>query len=192
MQALEARAEKLVAQALEGGASVAKLISAEDVFVAPWVRQKCQWGCRHFGKRFTCPPYAPSPEETAETLKMYQRALLVGFYDLRRDEMQETPRRLDIHRLLYELERTAFLEGYHKALSYGAGPCRLCPECPAEKLENPSLFYTKECKVPKEARPSMEAAGMDVYATAHRAGFELHVVRERSDPYNSFGLVLLE
>ncbi len=192
MKALETGAEPLIARALENGASVAKVISPKDVFVAPWVKQKCQFGCRHYGNRFTCPPFAPTPEETGETLGRYEQALLVGYYNLKREAAGEEAKRRDIHQLLYDLERDAFLGGYHKAFFYGAGPCRLCPECPAAKIENPGMFHKKECKFPKEARPSMEAAGMDVYATVHRAGFDLHVVREHSDPYNCFGLVLLE
>jgi len=38
----------------------------------------------------------------------------------------------------------------------------------------------------------MEAVGIDVYSTARRAGFEIHVVREKSEPFKSFGLLLLE
>ncbi|MDO8635308.1 MAG: hypothetical protein Q7R34_03555 [Dehalococcoidia bacterium] len=34
--------------------------------------------------------------------------------------------------------------------------------------------------------------GIDVYQTVRQAGFEIHVVREKSEPYTSFGLVLLE
>ena len=66
------------------------------------------------------------------------------------------------------------------------------PSVPAEKLENPSLFNKKNCLNPKMARPSMEAAGIDVYQTARQAGFEIHVVRDKKEPFNVFGLVLLE
>ena len=192
MQSTEQAGKKLIDQAIQGGATAAKVINASDVFVAQWVRHKCQFGCRHFAKRFTCPPYAPTPEETADTLKQYQRALLVEFRNRHIDDTQEGPNRISIHRLLFELERQAFLDGFYRAIAYAAGPCRLCPECPAEKLENPSLFLKKACLNPKMARPSMEAAGIDVYQTVRQAGFEIHVVREKSEPYTSFGLVLLE
>lgn len=182
---------KLVEQALENGATGAKVIPASGVAVAQWVRHKCQFGCRHFGKRFTCPPYAPSPQETADTLRNYQQALLVEFRGRRIGDYEEGNRN-SIHKLLFELERQAFLDGCHGAIAYTAGPCRLCKECPAEKLEEASLFHKKDCLNPKMARPSMEAAGIDVYKTVRQAGFEIHVVREKGEPYTSFGLVMLE
>ena len=178
--------------ALEGGATAVKLVSPQDVVVAQWVRNKCQFGCRHFGKRFTCPPYAPTPKDTAENLQGYHQALLVEFGGMHRDKLKDEPGRSMVHNVLYAMERTAFLAGYEKAYCYKAGPCVLCPDCPAEKLENPNLFLKKECKRPKEARPAMEAAGIDVFSTVRQAGFELHVVRDKSETFKSFGLVLLE
>ena len=50
--------EKIV---VEGGATAVKLIRPQDMIVEQWVRNKCQVGCRHFGKRFYCPPLLPNP-----------------------------------------------------------------------------------------------------------------------------------
>ena len=192
MQAMEMVSKRLIEQATQGGATAAKVINASDVFVAQWVRHKCQFGCRHFGQLFTCPPYAPTPQETADTVKQYRQALLVEFRNRHIDDPEDGPKRDLIHHLLYELERQAFLDGFYKATAYAAGRCRLCPECPAEKLENPSLFNKKSCLNPKMARPSMEAAGIDVYKTARQVGFEIHVVLDKKDPFTVFGIVLLE
>jgi len=184
--------KRLIEQAIQGGATAAKIIKASEIFVAQWVRHKCQFGCKHFGQRFTCPPYAPSPQETADTIKQYQTALLVEFRNRHIDDPEVGPKRDLIHHLLYELERQAFLDGFYKATAYAAGRCRLCPECPAEKLENPSLFDKKNCLNQKMARPAMEASGIDVYRTARQAGFEIHVVRDKKEAFTAFGIVLLE
>jgi len=190
MQTLESVIKEVESIALAEGASTVKQIDPKDVVVAQWVRNKCQFGCQYFGKRFTCPPYAPTPDETLTSLKSYHRALLVEFPPRYISQMQSGKDM--IHNALSRMERTAFLSGYERAFGYKAGPCRLCKECPAEKLESPNLFCKKECKYPKEARPSMEAAGIDVYSTAHQAGFELNVVRSREEPFKSFGLLMLE
>jgi len=193
MPSTEQADKKLIDQAIQGGATAAKIISANRVVIAQWVRHKCQFGCRMFAKRFTCPPYVPSPVETVETVKSYQRALLVEFRDRHFENLGvHTPNHSIVHRTMYNLERQAFLDGLYRATAYAAGPCHLCPECPAEKLEKPSLFNKKDCLNSKMARPSMEAAGIDVYQTVRQAGFEIHVVLEKSEPYTSFGLVLLE
>lgn len=81
-----------------------------------------------------------------------------------------------------KLEREVFLAGYYKALGLGSGPCQLCAEC----------AFELGCRHPDEARPAMEACGIDVYATARKHGFTIDVVRSRRDPQHYFGLVLIE
>ncbi len=54
--------------ALEFGALDAKIINASDIAVGNWVRLKCQYGCNGYGKKLTCPPYSPRPEETRKML----------------------------------------------------------------------------------------------------------------------------
>ncbi len=78
------------------------------------------------------------------------------------------------------VEREAFLAGYYKAFAMGEGPCRLCEVCSLER-----------CVHPQEARPSMEACGIDVFATAHNLGCPIHTLRDRDEPRNLYGLLLL-
>ena len=60
------------------------------------------------------------------------------------------------------------------------------------------VIYCKECNLSGscqhglEARPSMEACGIDVFKTARDNGFPIEVVRTRDDEMNIFGLVLVE
>jgi len=70
--------EKLIRLAKERGAH-AQEIAPEDIVVAHWVRFKCRYGCKGYGKHFGCPPYAPSPEETWKMIGEYTTALLVRF-----------------------------------------------------------------------------------------------------------------
>ena len=125
----------LMKSAKEKGASSAKLIPAKDIFVEDYVRLKCKFGCIWFGKRFTCPPYSPTPNETRKILRSYSKALLIEFTGLRDREGQS-----EVNEIMYELEREAFLNGLHKTFAYVAGPCRVCETCPAESVENPSEF----------------------------------------------------
>ena len=80
------------------------------------------------------------------------------------------------------LEIEIFLAGYYKAWSMGSGPCDLCKEC----------NLSGSCKHGLEARPSMEACGIDVFKTARDNGFPIEVVRTRDEEKNIFGLVLVE
>jgi len=83
---------------------------------------------------------------------------------------------------LLELEKEAFLFGYYKAFSMGSGPCHLCDECNLEEA----------CLHPREARPSMEACGIDVFKTARTAGYPIEVVKDHTCPQNYYALLLLE
>ena len=182
--------EKIVAMlnksAKERGANSTKLVPAKDVVVEDFVRLKCKYGCGNFAKRFTCPPYTPTADDTKKLLKSYRWALLLEFTDLKQKEMQR-----GLHELMYGLEREAFLSGLHKAFAYVAGPCRICKTCPAESVENPNEFSRRDCKSPGKARPSMEACGIDVFQTARKAGLKINAVKE-GESFKSFGLLLLE
>ncbi|MFP3872520.1 MAG: DUF2284 domain-containing protein [Candidatus Natronoplasma sp.] len=164
--------DDLIERVVEMGAEEAKVISPENVFTAEWVRLKCQFGCGGYGKRLTCPPYSPTPEQTERALMDYEKALLIHFPS-------------DVEHLktaMADLEREAFLSGYYKAFAMGAGPCYLCEECEVES----------GCVYPHKARPAMEACGIDVYRTAREAGFTIEVVEDHCCTQNYYGLLLLE
>jgi predicted metal-binding protein len=86
----------------------------------------------------------------------------------------------EIHCLIPTLEHDIFLDGFHKAFGMGAGPCQLCKSC------------AKSCRHPEKTRPSMEACGIDVYATVRTNGYPIQVVKNESCKANYYGLVLIE
>ncbi|MBU2600708.1 MAG: hypothetical protein KKA32_00835 [Actinobacteria bacterium] len=145
-------------------------ISPEDVTTAPWVEVKCRFGCAGYGTGGQCPPRSPRADETRTVLASYTQALLV----------EGEPPTAEFHRRMLALERAAFLGGAPQALAFVAGPCRLCPDCDPD-----------ECRHPAEARPSMEAGGMDVYATAATVGWRLEPVPDRESPATYVGLLLV-
>lgn len=178
---------KISQSALDKGASSVKLIKAEDIIVENWVRQKCQYGCSGYARYFSCPPYSPTPEETKKRLQEYNLALLIEFSKLKAKEKQP-----DVHEIMYELEREAFLSGFYKAFAYAAGPCRLCKICPASEIENPNEYSKKNCINPSKARPSMEACGINVFQTVRKANYKIDVVRSFDDCFSRFGLLLID
>jgi predicted metal-binding protein len=170
--------EGYVQKALGGGASYCKVIPASKVVTSEWVRLKCQFGCDAYGKRRTCPPLSPSPFVTRRMLKDFSGAIFVAFRVP--DGGVERRLRRKGRRLLASLERELFLDGYYSAFAMGFGPCNICPSCD----------LSADCKYPEIARPSMEACGIDVYATARGAGFPLRVVRTYEEGCSLCGLVL--
>jgi predicted metal-binding protein len=163
--------EPFCQMAKDMGATGAKVISPQNVVTAAWVRLKCQYGCGGYGKRLTCPPYSPTPEETRKILDSYKHAIL-----LRGDSNAEAS---DV---AVKLEREIFLRGYYKAFAMGSGPCKHCQQCDTSKL----------CNHPYKARPAMEASGIDVFHTARSSGFSIDVVTSHEQKGDYYGLVLID
>ena len=164
-------ADTFVKRAVELGATDAKVVSTSQVFTGEWVRQKCRYGCGAYASSRNCPPHSPTPAQTRKVLDEYDAAILI-----------HGDRTTDIRSVVVKLEREVFLAGHYKAFGYACGPCHLCEECSIDGA----------CLQPHEARPAMEACGIDVFATARAAGFPIQVVTDHDCEQNYYGLVLVE
>lgn len=162
--------QRLVDRAVEMGALEAKPIEPASVVTAEWVRWKCRFGCGGYGSSLCCPPHSPTPAETRRLLDCYTRAILVHCKPGTR-----------VKPIVAALEREAFLAGYYRAFALGEGPCHLCEECNLER-----------CIHAREARPAMEACGIDVFATVRANGYPIEVVTDRSCDQNYYGLLLVD
>lgn len=162
--------DRLLMLAHELGADSAKVIDPATVVTAPWPAIKCQFGCQKYGTCAICPPRTPKYTETREILNCYHKAILFRCHH----EEEPSP-------IAAELERQAFLSGFYKALGFGGGPCHVCKKCNPDK-----------CNFPAKSAPSMESCGVDVFATVRANGYEINTIREKDEPQNYFGLLLLE
>ena len=169
-QTAELSEERIAQMARDLGALDAKVVPASTVETAQWVRWKCRFGCGGFGATLMCPPHSPTPEQTRAVIDSYQRAVLF-------EAAHGEPKRIAV-----ALERELFLAGCYKAFGLGSGPCHLCEKCALDE----------GCRHPHDARPSMEACGIDVFATARKHGFTINVVRDHDDAQHYFGLVLID
>lgn len=180
-----------------------KPISAEKIVVADWVRFKCRYGCRAYGKHLCCPPYVPTPEEMRKVVTEYSTAILAKFETAPGpgNDPKHTHHYLwnsvtYLHKTIYELEKKAFLSGYYKALGFYAMPCTLCETCVIEeklaKGEDARPLDTFKCRHKDIMRPSMEACGVDVFKTLEIAGYSPQVLKSYSESLALFGMVLLE
>jgi predicted metal-binding protein len=117
-------------------------------------------------------------------LSCYQRAIL---FHLELPRIQGESRKKNFASFveaMVKLEGEMFKDGYYKALAILAGPCELCEECAKPKGE--------PCKFGQMARPSMEACGIDVYATARGNGFPIQPLHEKGETQNDYCLLLVD
>jgi predicted metal-binding protein len=146
-------------------------IDTQDIVTAEWVVDHCRFGCSSYGSK-CCPPNSPTQEETKTLFQEYSKAYLI----------EGQPPGRDFQRHMLHVEKIAFKQGFYKAFVYWAGPCDLCSEClpPAPPLK---------CTA---TRPSMESAGIDVFATVSKQGITLRTLNARNQYVKYFGLLLLE
>jgi predicted metal-binding protein len=169
-----------VKKAKSMGVSRAKIIDAKNVVVGNRVRLKCVYGCDNYGRWLTCPPHTPTPDYTREMLGEYSKGLLMQIENISFTEQKEIG--VKFSAIVTNLEREIFLDGYYKVLGMVSGTCKLCRICDTMKT----------CKHPYEARPSIEACGIDVYQTARNSGFTLEVVKSKDSLFSRVGLLLIE
>lgn len=163
--------EFLIERAKELGAYDAKIIDTSDIVTGEWVRLKCQYGCKNYNTRLTCPPYSPTPSQMQKILDEYSTALLIcDLVDHR------TPH------ISYVLEKEISLWDYYKAYGMANGRCTLCK----------NKCHIEACVHPEEARPSIEASGIDVVGTVRNCGFDLQVNVDGVDKTCFYSILLIE
>ena len=167
------KSEKYVALAKEMGAKNAIEFNIEDIAFDSRVVLKCIFGCGDFGKAHTC-PYQRSPlsmKEYQEIFERYSWGIVIGCADKKTSQ-----------KISFEIERTAFLDGYYFAFSLS--DCGLCKEC--------SKVNGEECRIPQKARPAFHAVGIDVFKTVNKLGLPLQVAQTRDDETNWYSAVFFE
>ena len=186
----------------------AKIIPVEKIVIEDRVVLKCKMGCEKYGKTLACPPYAPSPEEFRKIVSEYHYALFMKFksqaegdaelikYLTKTDDPTVPPEmktkvehfwsvwKDDMKKLLgtiIELEKAAAERGYLLAIGLVSGSCQLCEKCNLEK---------GLCVHPTMRRYSEEGVGVNVKATAEKAGLKFTLPFEKNP--ETFALLLID
>ncbi len=184
-------------QAIELGATDAKIISTDMILIDERARAKCLYPkCSMYGTNAQCPPHAIDLEQTRRIVNKFHYALFIRF-QVPSGEMIDMKgimaSHIKMHEIVSKIEAEAFYDGYHFALGFGCGPCKalFCnnKECSA-------LRIGQGCRHPLKARGSMEGVGMDVYTMAARAGWDVYPIGASVSPQDvpfgaTYGLVLI-
>ena len=178
--------------ALQLGADDAKIIPVGEICVEDRVVLKCRAGCIAYGKKLTCPPNVPTPDEFRKILAEYRYALLVRFISpavadpdiicsiyrnwLDPDAPAEKKEKAEtfwkdlftgtntFSPVMLELEKTAFNAGYTFALAFMSGSCRLCETC---NVKGGTCIHPTRARIPEHA------VGINMKKTAERAGMPI-------------------
>jgi len=161
LEKLDHSMKQLQSEAIQLGATKAKVIPLSSIVIDERVRLKCLIPlCDKYNQNLMCPPNLPSVEEFRRSLKKYSKALYVQLAFEKKGKVSKTEIRrygLRLHKIIHELERKALSLGYPLAAGLIGGSCKLCRKC---------VGPAGLCKHPLMARPSMEGMGIDVIRTA--------------------------
>ena len=159
-----------------------KWIDPKEIVVSQWVRMKCIFGCNEYGKNASCPPNTPSIPECERFFREYSEAAVFHFSKQLDDpeDRHEWTRQINID--LLELERQVFISGYQKAFLLSMDSCCLCKSCTDNRTK---------CKRPKEARPTPESMGMDVFQTVRKIGYTIEVLSDYEKCMNRYAFLMV-
>ncbi len=160
-----------------------KWIDPKNIVVSQWVRIKCMFGCKEYGKNASCPPNTLSKDECKSFFNEYDEGVVFHFAEKfeRPEERHDWSRK--INEKLLRLEREVFLANNPKAFLLFMDSCNLCDNCARER----SL-----CKNKMSARPTLEAMAVDVFSTVSQLGYPIKVLQDYSETMNRYAFLLLK
>ena len=177
-------------KAIELGASAAKIIPTSYVVVQERVWMKCLVPrCRGAGNSPYCPPNTPQPDFMRKVFSQYQWSVVfksnmepvenyIPTSEIHRKEIEPRLRKRGFGHgktleIVGRLESYAQSKGYDLAMGFSAGRCTaiLCDGAPCAVMQNES------CRHPLQARPSMEAVGIDAFDLANKVGWDAYMIR---------------
>lgn len=160
-----------------------KWINSQQIVIAQWIRFRCMFGCRNYGKQGTCPPNMPPIQECERMISEYNHVAVFHFQKSFEKLEEYRPWSKDTVSRLVKLERELFLSGYYKTLLLSFDACMLCDACAGNR---------SECRHPTISRPGADALGIDVYATVRNIGYPIQVVKDYKDITNRYAFMLIE
>lgn len=194
--------EKLRQRTIELGATDAKIITTDMIIIDERVRAKCIYPkCGYYGTSAHCPPHAMDLEQVRKIVNNFRYAIFSMIRAAPEEILRRTVKgkippaysQIKNYEIVSKIEAEAFYAGYHLAMGFANGPCKLvfCPnnECAA-------LITGQACRHPLRGRSSMEGVGMDAYIMATRVGWDIYPMGKSMEPSEvpfgtRLGLVLI-
>lgn len=144
--------KSLLKRARQLGALEAKLVGTDQLVFDPRSYLKCRFGCKRWGRFWTCPPNLDlSPEMFDKAFARYKKAIIIKSADPKVGQ--------DV---ALAIEKEAMLS-HGCQYAFAMALCVQCEEC----------AYPEPCLFPHLARPAMDAYGVDIGKTVESLGFKV-------------------
>ena len=145
-------------------------INPEDIIFEENVKMNCFY-CGRYGNNWRCPPNLPNinyPKMFSEFDEGLFVALTYDIVDKVSYEEIRSESSVTLHKLILTLEKWMWNHNASNAISFIAGSCKLCRGgCGKDKCNNPYM-----------SRSPLEATGVNVIKSAHKAGIDVRFPTE--------------
>ena len=160
-----------------------KWIDPQKIVISQWVRMKCIFGCKEYGRTASCPPDTLPVSECEKFFKEYHLAVVFHFEKkvVKPEDRFAWTRKVNLK--LLKLEKEVFLSGYEKAFPLFMDSCYICKECSGKR---------EACKEPKIARPTLEAMAVDVFSTVRKIRYPIEVLSDYGQAMNRYAFLLID
>jgi len=143
--------------------------------------------CGYYGKNPYCPPNGPDPEFMRRALGRYRWAILYAIEVLPVADFSDRTVQQKAGRewarknmeIAGRIETLAFGNGYRLAAGFSQSSCRAVLCGPEDECQ---VLGGKRCAHALKSRPSLEAAGVDVFRLVTRAGWDIYPIYRSVDP----------
>lgn len=160
-----------------------KWVDPKNIVISQWVRMKCTFGCKEYGKNACCPPNTPTVQECRDFFREYSEGAVFRFENKFEEPEQRHELTKGINEKLLSLERQVFTAGNPKAFLLFLDSCNLCTDCAEDRAK---------CKNKKSARPTPEALAVDVFSTVKALGYPIKVLGDYSEAMNRYAFLLVK
>jgi predicted metal-binding protein len=135
----------------------------------------------------TASPYAMNLDQVRKVVSRFRYGVFIKLDvppgDIAGQEAREknltAPYRRKLAEITAKIEAEAFYDGYHLALAFGNGSCKMifCPDTDCR-----ALVTGQACPHRLKARSPMEGVGMDVYMMAAKVGWDIYAIGTHTSP----------
>ncbi len=150
-------------------------INSEILVPEERIRDLClENKCGNYGVNYMCPPCIGSLADIDNKLKNYSHGLLLQYtrtLDVKGDIEALRETKIDFHHKILELEDFLYTKGFSEVWGLIGGSCELCHPCGART--------NRPCPYSEQARPSLEALGIDVLGLLDSLGLDRAFHSER-------------
>ncbi len=168
---MAAKYEDLIQKCIRMGAGDAKLLETSTVVFDPRSHLKCRFGCKRWGRFWTCPP----------NMNISQEAFMEGFDRYGTALMIQTATPEAGQDIALAVEKEAML-AHGAVFAFALALCVKCDEC----------AYPEPCRYPEQARPTMDAYGIDIGRTVQALGFSVRFSEDGQLLPAWYSMVLLD